>query len=206
MNALFKCFSSKTTNKKKSRKMGPKPTGAVNNHQTIRAAVLVAVIASTVSVIYLYKETINEFTVRTLNPDLSQPTPHKTPPAPPPAHSEDSGVHQIRQKITPKPSDMRSCALFLNDIQTLTLDDFHPIDNQNAKDLTLSQISSFNNLQLGPRIQSIVRMDYFKFVKLNLNRGCTLWSDASKCILRDCSIQYCDESQLPKSVIMGEKT
>ncbi|XP_054167028.1 ERO1-like protein alpha [Oppia nitens] len=128
-----------------------------------------------------------------------KPKPTKTKP------TVDSSIHEIRQKSTSKPVDIKSCQQMLaNDIPGLTLDDFHPIDNQNPKDLTLNQISQFNNLQLGPRLQSIVRMDYFKFVKLNLNRGCTLWPDSTKCVLRDCSIQYCDKSKLPKSVIMEE--
>ena len=84
----------------------------------------------------------------------------------------------------PKVSEFSSCAVFLSQIKSLTLDDFYPIDNQSAEDLTLSDISGFNNLQLGPRIQSIVRMDYFKFVKLNLHRRCILWPDATKCVLK----------------------
>jgi hypothetical protein len=185
MNGV-KSVSAKTGTKK-SKRMGSRPTGAAN--QSLKGVILVAIIALTVSVIYLYKETINEFTSSSFNVDLNKHVDHKTSKDKPSVSDEslksgDESIHQIRQKITPKPADMKSCAVFLNDVQRLTLDDFHPIDNQNAKDLTLSQISSFNNLQLGPRIQSIVRMDYFKFVKLNLNRGCTLWPDNSKCVLR----------------------
>ena len=76
------------------------------------------------------------------------------------------------------PTDQKSCAVFLADCQSLTLDDF------SSKDLTLRTISQFNNLQLGPRIQSMVQMDYFKFVKLNLHRGCSLWPEVFKCVLK----------------------
>ena len=90
----------------------------------------------------------------------------------------------LKQRIQTESTKDRSTEEPLSNIRSLTLDDFYPIDNQNANDLTLGQISSFNNLQLGPRIQSIVRMDYFKFVKLNLHRRCALWPDAHKCVLK----------------------
>lgn len=101
----------------------------------------------------------------------------------PPIADKPSISDQFAAKPKP-PSDHKSCAIFLNDIKSLTLDDFEPIDNQKVEELTLSQISQFNNLQLGPRIQSIARMDYFKFVKLNLHRGCIYWPDTFKCVLK----------------------
>lgn len=93
-------------------------------------------------------------------------------------------TESIRAKPTHRPTELRSTAQFLDQIKSLTLDDFVPINNLKAEDLKLSEISTFNNLHLGPRIQSMVRMDYFKYVKLNLQRGCTLWPDGTKCSLK----------------------
>ena len=140
---------------------------------------VLAVIIGLISVIFVdfttFKTKTIEFVSNNFNVDLKQRLETKP----------------IRDKPTeepfrspPKISEFSSCAVFLDQIRGLTLDDFNAIDNQNANDLTLSHISSFNNLQLGPRIQSIVRMDYFKFVKLNLHRRCTLWPDAHKCVLK----------------------
>ena len=60
-----------------------------------------------------------------------------------------------------------------------------------------SIVDKFNNNQLLPRLLSIVDMDYFKYVKLNLNKKCSLWSDDAKCSRKDCTIHVCDESRLP---------
>lgn len=77
-------------------------------------------------------------------------------------------------------------ARFLNELETLTLEDFYPL-NANGSDsnlVALSSIDSFNNAYLGPRLQVISRMDYFRYVKLNLSRKCTLWPDNTKCSLK----------------------
>ena len=64
-----------------------------------------------------------------------------------------------------------------------------------------AHVDQFNNKQLLPRLLSIVDMDYFKYIKLNLNKKCTLWPDDAKCSRRDCSIQICDESRLPDYIV-----
>lgn len=64
-----------------------------------------------------------------------------------------------------------------------------------------AHVDQFNNKQLLPRLLSIVDMDYFKYVKLNLNKKCSLWPDDAKCSRRDCSIQICDESRLPDYIV-----
>lgn len=50
-------------------------------------------------------------------------------------------------------------------------------------------IHQFNRHMLLPLIKSIVTMDYFRYVKVNLNRPCTLWCNADKCNLRDCKVK-----------------
>ena len=139
---------------------------------TTTCSVVVILLSVTISVIFFrtIQDSDDKHTVE-VPPVRDQPTKDK------PTVSD----HFAKPK---PPSEHKSCVIFLNDVKSLTLDDFEPIDNQNNKELTLSQISQFNNLQLGPRIQSMARMDYFKFVKLNLHRGCSLWPDALKCVLK----------------------
>lgn len=50
--------------------------------------------------------------------------------------------------------------------------------------LLISDVDSFNNVKIAPRLQSIVTMDYFRFVKLNLSKKCSLWSDNDRCAER----------------------
>lgn len=64
-----------------------------------------------------------------------------------------------------------------------------------------TNVDQFNNNQLLPRLRSIVDMDYFKYIKLNLNKKCKLWSDDAKCSRMDCTIQTCDESSLPDYIV-----
>lgn len=64
-----------------------------------------------------------------------------------------------------------------------------------------AHVDKFNNKQLLPRLLSLVDMDYFKYIKLNLNKKCTLWPDDAKCSRQDCTIQICDESRLPDYIV-----
>ena len=72
---------------------------------------------------------------------------------------------------------------FLDTLKQETLDDFIPLSNDHQKPI-LATIEAFNNAHLTPRLQSIVSMDFFHYVKLNLNRECKLWSNDDRCSLR----------------------
>jgi len=50
-------------------------------------------------------------------------------------------------------------------------------------------IHQFNRRLLLPLIKSLVTLDYFRYVKVNLNRPCKLWCNADKCNLRDCKVK-----------------
>lgn len=52
-----------------------------------------------------------------------------------------------------------------------------------------STINTFNRNKLLPLLKSLASIDYFRYIKLNLNRPCTLWCDAGKCNLRDCKVK-----------------
>lgn len=71
-------------------------------------------------------------------------------------------------------------------------------DNQHAPDTLTTffdilerkaYINQFNRNMLQPLIKSIVTMDYFRYVRVNLDRPCTLWCNADKCNLRDCHVK-----------------
>ncbi|KAI1285984.1 ERO1-like protein alpha [Halotydeus destructor] len=86
---------------------------------------------------------------------------------------------------------------FLINLKNKKLNNYVPINNG---DLTVSNINTFNNVHLAPLFDVIASMDYFRYVKLNLKKKCLLWSDNTKCALRDCSILFCDESDLPDAI------
>lgn len=54
---------------------------------------------------------------------------------------------------------------------------------------TKDNIHHFNRRLLLPRIKSLVAIDYFRYVKVNINRPCKLWCNANKCNLRDCKVK-----------------
>lgn len=63
---------------------------------------------------------------------------------------------------------------------------------------TKETLNHFNRLNLLPLIKSLVTMDYFRYVKVNLNRPCELWCNADKCNLRDCGVKpLTDPSKCP---------
>lgn len=54
---------------------------------------------------------------------------------------------------------------------------------------TKENIHNFNRRLLLPRIKSLVGIDYFRYVKVNINRPCKLWCNTNKCNLRDCKVK-----------------
>lgn len=67
---------------------------------------------------------------------------------------------------------------FLRKIRKIDLSSIVPLT---AAPLSISEVDSFNNVRITPRLQSIVEMDYFRFVKLNLSKKCSLWPDDARC-------------------------
>lgn len=62
---------------------------------------------------------------------------------------------------------------------------------------SVDTVDHFNNAKIYPRLKSILVKDYFRYIKVDLNRGCPFWADDSRCALKDCSVQTCPEEQLP---------
>jgi len=62
---------------------------------------------------------------------------------------------------------------------------------------TKASITRFNRLMLFPRLNSLVTNNYFRYVKVNLNRPCKLWCNDNKCNLRDCKVILSDPQECP---------
>lgn len=54
-------------------------------------------------------------------------------------------------------------------------------------------VDYFNNMKIYPRVQSLLVRDYFRFYKVNLKQECPFWADDSKCAIRYCHVQPCQE-------------
>ncbi|XP_076029532.1 endoplasmic reticulum oxidoreductin-1-like protein isoform X2 [Oratosquilla oratoria] len=58
---------------------------------------------------------------------------------------------------------------------------------------SVETIDGYNNLKIYPRINSLMQKSYFRYWKVDLQRGCPFWHDDSACAMRFCSVQTCTE-------------
>src|SRR5437879_793692 len=56
---------------------------------------------------------------------------------------------------------------FLQKMKRIDLSEVVPL-HPSSGPLLISEVDAFNNVKIAPRLQSILAMDYFRFVKLNL--------------------------------------
>ncbi|XP_054722755.1 ero1-like protein [Uloborus diversus] len=61
----------------------------------------------------------------------------------------------------------------------------------------IDTVDHFNNIRLYPILKSLLVSDFFRYIKVNLNRACPFWPDDGRCAMRDCSVQMCSEEQIP---------
>lgn len=96
------------------------------------------------------------------------------------------------EPTSPKPPAVQSSKKNTNDLPGVTflqqmknydLSEIVPL-YPGSGPLLVSEVDSFNNVKIAPRLQSIVTMDYFRFVKLNLSKKCSLWPDNDRCAER----------------------
>ncbi|XP_039965693.1 ero1-like protein [Bactrocera tryoni] len=62
-------------------------------------------------------------------------------------------------------------------------------------------VDHFNNIKIYPRLKSLLVKNFFRFYKVNLKNTCPFWPDDSKCAIRFCQVQNCDEEHIPKGLI-----
>ena len=61
-------------------------------------------------------------------------------------------------------------------------------------------VDYFNNMKIYPRVQSLLVRDYFRFYKVNLKQECPFWADDSKCAMRYCHVQPCQDADIPEGL------
>ncbi|XP_076311785.1 ERO1-like protein beta isoform X1 [Tachypleus tridentatus] len=73
---------------------------------------------------------------------------------------------------------------------------------------SVDTVDYFNNNKIYPRLKSLLVRNYFRYFKVNLNRGCPFWPDDSRCAIKDCSVKTCSEEKIPpgiKKLSIGER-
>ncbi|XP_076463716.1 ero1-like protein [Babylonia areolata] len=61
----------------------------------------------------------------------------------------------------------------------------------------VESLDSLNNDQIYPRLRSLMTKNYFRYFKVNLQKQCPFWSDDSRCALKDCHVNVCEQSTVP---------
>lgn len=61
-------------------------------------------------------------------------------------------------------------------------------------------VDHFNNVKIYPRLQSLLLKDFFRFYKVNLKQECPFWADDSKCAMRFCHVESCEEKDIPEGL------
>lgn len=69
---------------------------------------------------------------------------------------------------------------------------------------TKEKINKFNR-QFLLRINSLVTIDYFRYVKVNINRTCKLWCNTDKCNRRDCQVKTLSDPYKCPTPIYNDK-
>lgn len=61
-------------------------------------------------------------------------------------------------------------------------------------------VDHFNNVKIYPRLQSLLVKNFFRYFQVNLQKECPFWKDDSKCAMRYCHIESCEEGDIPDGI------
>lgn len=61
----------------------------------------------------------------------------------------------------------------------------------------IDTVDHLNNVKIYPRLRSLLEKDYFRYFKVNLKRECPFWTDDSRCAMRFCHVESCEENEIP---------
>lgn len=66
-----------------------------------------------------------------------------------------------------------------------------------------SQYSTLDdvNSELSPLLNELVQRKFFRYYKVNLNKGCNFWQNDMKCSRPDCAVEELDDMVSPLQVI-----
>ncbi|KAF2356936.1 Endoplasmic reticulum oxidoreductin 1 [Trinorchestia longiramus] len=67
---------------------------------------------------------------------------------------------------------------------------------------SVESIDNFNNVHVYPILNSLLKRDFFRYWKVNLQKPCPFWPDDGRCTMRYCSVEKCEA---PPGVRMVEE-
>uniref|UniRef100_A0A182T375 Uncharacterized protein n=1 Tax=Anopheles maculatus TaxID=74869 RepID=A0A182T375_9DIPT len=62
---------------------------------------------------------------------------------------------------------------------------------------SVDTVDYYNNVKIYPRLKSLLVKDFFRYYKVHLNKECPFWVDDSKCAMRFCHVEHCEEKDIP---------
>ncbi|XP_053657605.1 ero1-like protein [Anopheles marshallii] len=62
---------------------------------------------------------------------------------------------------------------------------------------SVDTVDYYNNIKIYPRLKSLLVKDFFRYYKVHLNKECPFWVDDSKCAMRFCHVEHCEEKDIP---------
>ncbi|KJH46161.1 endoplasmic Reticulum Oxidoreductin 1 [Dictyocaulus viviparus] len=54
-------------------------------------------------------------------------------------------------------------------------------------------IDQFNNVQIYDKLQKLLKKDFFRFYRVNMDKPCPFWSDDRQCGSKQCGVAFCDD-------------
>lgn len=61
-------------------------------------------------------------------------------------------------------------------------------------------VDHFNNVKIYPRLQSLLVKNFFRYFQVNLKKECPFWVDDSKCAMKYCHVESCEEGDIPDGI------
>lgn len=58
-------------------------------------------------------------------------------------------------------------------------------------------VDFYNNVKIYPRLKSLLTNNYFRYYQINLQQECPFWVDDSKCAMKFCQLEACEEKNIP---------
>ncbi|CAH8491777.1 unnamed protein product [Dicrocoelium dendriticum] len=61
-------------------------------------------------------------------------------------------------------------------------------------------VNGVDDYKVLPRITSILRLDFFYYFEVNLERGCPFFKEDMRCGLKDCRVSGCSVEEIPEGM------
>lgn len=61
----------------------------------------------------------------------------------------------------------------------------------------VKKLVKFNEQQILPSIEKVIKSDYFRYFKVDVNKGCSYWNEPYHCSSNQCGLTHCLPTDLP---------